>query len=1065
MDPLRVIAARASTLRERLGPGLRPGAARDERTDALLHVWLWAAAEGDAALFHRRLAWDQLDEQRAWRALAQVELARDAPLPDWALAFEEMLRLGGAAHASERCLDAGDPIAFEEVLLPFVTWARLACRREAGDAYGRFADAAHGALERQLLRTLSGHASRAMFVELSLELAAQPLDALVASGPSDAIYRGFVQRMRAEPLAFFLEYAALARVLATATLQWVAATAELLLRFSADARLIGGALGMAHELDVAAVAIGLSDPHNGSRSVAVLTFGCGRRIVYKPRSLALDAGFNRLLDWLSELGAPVSLQGFAVLCRGSYGWAQHVDYAPCKDRDEAREYYLRAGALLCVVHLLHGTDCHGDNLIAAGKYPTLIDVETMLAPKPRDLWLGADATQLARTKLTSSVLNTYLLPAYTHALHDGSVFDGSGLGANPDQDRAATFEGWTHVNTDAMRLAQCTRATPPAPRAAMSDGAVLNVYEHEPELVAGFQATYRFLSAHKAQLLAPDSPFRDLGACEVRYVHRNTTLYSHVLRALQNPRFCRDGAERSLQIEQLALLSLQSAAHDGRPGWTDIWNAERECMERGDVPQFSVLAGGDALALSPGAILPGWFQQSGHARAVERLERFDEDDLAFQVDVIRSSLRSRAPRRTTVPPARSALDLADAPSDDALLQEAVEIGAFLSRAAIHGSDHSAAWLHPVWTREHMLASPQREMDVVGSDLYDGAAGIGLFLAALERRTSAGFGTLAVAAVRPVLIELEQSGERLAQALGIGGLSGLGSIVYGLTQIARLLADARVLAGAEQAAALITDRRIAEDGASDVTLGTAGALLALLSLHELNPSDATLERAIACGEQLRSRLTPAVAAVRSIRSLEGRFLTGFSHGAAGIAYALCRLHAVTGDVELLAAARELVAFERTTFAPDEADWPDLRYPESRRFMAAWCHGAPGIGLARLACLPWMDDGETRAELERALAITLRRAPGQADHLCCGSAGVIDILAQAGRSLDRPALIHRARALAWHIVQRARQSDDYALGLPSAGSLRMPGLFQGLSGIGLMLLRLTAIEDMPEPLLLR
>jgi lantibiotic modifying enzyme len=135
------------------------------------------------------------------------------------------------------------------------------------------------------------------------------------------------------------------------------------------------------------------------------------------------------------------------------------------------------------------------------------------------------------------------------------------------------------------------------------------------------------------------------------------------------------------------------------------------------------------------------------------------------------------------------------------------------------------------------------------------------------------------------------------------------------------------------------------------------------------------------------------------------------------------------------------------------------------MAAWCHGAPGIGLARLTCLPWMEDGETRADLERALAITLRHAPGQADHLCCGSAGVIDILAQAGRSLDRPALTHRARALAWHIVQRARQSDDYALGLPSAGRLRMPGLFQGLSGIGLMLVRLTASNDMPEPLLLR
>jgi lantibiotic modifying enzyme len=80
------------------------------------------------------------------------------------------------------------------------------------------------------------------------------------------------------------------------------------------------------------------------------------------------------------------------------------------------------------------------------------------------------------------------------------------------------------------------------------------------------------------------------------------------------------------------------------------------------------------------------------------------------------------------------------------------------------------------------------------------------------------------------------------------------------------------------------------------------------------------------------------------------LAGLSHGAAGIAWALLALFARTGEERFRTAARGGIAFERSVFSTEAGNWRDLRDPEHARFPTAWCHGAPGIGLARLATVP-------------------------------------------------------------------------------------------------------------------
>ena len=75
------------------------------------------------------------------------------------------------------------------------------------------------------------------------------------------------------------------------------------------------------------------------------------------------------------------------------------------------------------------------------------------------------------------------------------------------------------------------------------------------------------------------------------------------------------------------------------------------------------------------------------------------------------------------------------------------------------------------------------------------------------------------------------------------------------------------------------------------------------------------------------------------------------------------------------------------------------------MTAWCHGAPGIGLARLRSLPHLDDATSRAEIGTALATTLAEGFGRNHSLCHGDLGNLDFVVQAAETARRPAVASR------------------------------------------------------------
>ncbi|HEY2746048.1 MAG TPA: lanthionine synthetase LanC family protein, partial [Polyangia bacterium] len=256
---------------------------------------------------------------------------------------------------------------------------------------------------------------------------------------------------------------------------------------------------------------------------------------------------------------------------------------------------------------------------------------------------------------------------------------------------------------------------------------------------------------------------------------------------------------------------------------------------------------------------------------------------------------------------------------------------------------------------------------------------------------------------------------------------------------------------------------ARDERLDVAGGAAGAILALAPLLSASGDAHVRALIVACGEHLLDRRRPSAHGSRAWVTVGGRMLTGFSHGAAGIALALASAAVATGRADFAAAAAEGVRYENALFDFGAGNWPDLRPGVDAPFAVAWCAGAGGIALARTAMAAMLDERDLGDDAERAILALRQSAAPPLDHLCCGVLGRAEVLRELGQRLDRPVLIAEADTIVAAQERRARSRGGYLVQPGPLGTMPNPGLFVGWSGVGYALLRAAAPRLVPSVLL--
>jgi type 2 lantibiotic biosynthesis protein LanM len=776
------LIARAATIDEILSGDFeaQPGQTGDsELATARITAWSRASANGDAGLFRRRLERDGLTYDDVLKRLSSA--VREAPHRhsvwiDDAAWIESALQSGSSGQTGT--VQQVGAHAFEHLLFPVVEQAETRLWTAVGTPIRHhFTEAGRADLLRMLLDQLTDLCAPPLYERFAAARGEMPTEAApTGPGASTALYDRFVADMKAGGFRrLFEEKPVLLRLIATLTRQWIEAVHEFASRLDVDIEAIRRDLirrdGHAR---VARIAGDLSDRHNGGRSVFIVTFEDGARAVYKPKDLRLDVAWHALIARLNASTPPLDLRAAGVIACDHYGWAEFIDHTGVNDQTGCEMYFRRAGAWLALFHCFAATDMHQENIIAAGDQPVPIDLETILqppGPAPKAHEAESAASDDAADMIANSVMAVGILPAYGRA-PDTSVF---AMGALTADWNSRIKLSWIDINTDNMRPTRTKLVDTANPNLPHVDGRYARFGDHIDAFVAGFEDYARFLSR---QTRGPDQGrlFEGFAGAPVRKVVRPTRFYSMLLQRLKTHRSMDDGAAWSAQADFIARLSDWDEKSD--PNWP-FHRAERSALLALNVPHFVLPSDGHVVSDFEGPVAT-FTGATALERAQTRLRDFDEREVAWQTAVIRANTTQTRPSNSA-DALRSLLKSDVAATDTAFASESDRIASEISEHAIRRGG-SASWIGLDWMGDAEVF----QLAPLGPDLYNGVSGIAVFLAAHSAVAShAPSAELALAALTHLRRKLkDRNAARFARSLGIGGATGLGSLVYALTVISR-----------------------------------------------------------------------------------------------------------------------------------------------------------------------------------------------------------------------------------------------------------------------------------------
>ena len=984
----------------------------------------WRDDYDSEALYRARLDGLGLDERALGALLVEPpeELAARLERPSWADTAEQALRTAPAAAPAPAAGLSWEE-GFATVIAPFtLTAAERLTRAVEHDGAGALVDP--GALRRcfteQLAAVLVRLARRTLVLELNVLRVRGTLD----GATPELRFADFVRRTasRAGLGALLTEYPVLARLLAQAGEQAADAWAEILTRLAEDrAALVETVFAGRDPGLLTEVRTGTGDRHERGRTVAVLGFEHGDRVVLKPRPLAVHRHFNEAVHWLNSRLPGLELRTLTVLDRPGYGWVEHVAAAPCTDAAQVGRFYRRFGALLALAHTLGGTDFHFENLIAGADQPVLVDLETLFHPTPDRP--SEDLVDPARVLLTDSVYRTALLPVLL--VGDHGAVDLSALGGDPDAPLPDPVTGWSAPATDEMQLIRTTGVFRRADNRPRLNGADADPAAHTEALLGGFRAGYDAIAAGHDQL---SGLLADFAADETRVILRHTRQYTNLLDESTHPDLLRDAVHRDRLLDVLWRDSV------GDPLLSALVDAELADLWAGDVPLATGRPADHRLRLGRSTVADA-VAESGHDWVRRRLAAMGRTDRYDQEWVIRAALAVRkgeGERRLVVPPPGPAG--ATIPDQERLLTAACGIAdQILAGAQDDGRRVNWLGLEPLEGDLHWALLPQ------GAGLPHGYCGTALFLAQLADLTGVErYAAVARRALTPIPALLSALGEQPTELPFVGaGFSGLGGIAYALALLSWLLDDPDLSVWAATAVDLAAT---AAGTGSDpgVLQGDAGCLAAMLAVHRTTGLPAAWDTARVSAGRLLARPVDELST------------GGFTDGAPGIGWALLRFAHAGGGADFAEAGLDRLRSAAAHYSPDRA----------RESRVGWCAGLNGLALATADC--GAADADPRlATLLDAVTTAATRHWVAADHsLCHGETGLLELLlaaTAAGRAAPGAALPRGGALLA--------ALDRFGPRCGTPDSLSSPGLLSGLAGIGHGLLRLGFGDRVPSVLLLQ
>ncbi len=392
---------------------------------------------------------------------------------------------------------------------------------------------------------------------------------------------------------------------------------EFVERLEKDSELVCELIG-APCASIADLTMDCGDPHNGQRSVMIVTFDSGAKVVYKTKNLKVQILWNSILELINpvihEEFAFRGPQAIPLIARDNYAWVKYLEQSPAQEDSEAvHRFMVRMGCLSLVASRLRANDLWGDNLITQNDQPYIIDVETLLQPVV-DFSIDAPHLHTGLVSLRSSPhpdLPATELGALTYSKNiisgmeatSNSSQRGSGFDAVIDADKQG--RSWVSIVMDERR--PTLQGEPP------------HLIDWFDSFAEGYRSASRALSRESSRLTAL---VFEHSADVSRVIIQGTFDYYRAMNSSWLPQYCRDTRARTL-----ALMRTVNNWHGGRylESPSIAWE-EAVALADGDIPYFTSRADSVALfngdiALGDIAVLSGMESITSHIDSIDNTEQ------------------------------------------------------------------------------------------------------------------------------------------------------------------------------------------------------------------------------------------------------------------------------------------------------------------------------------------------------------------------------------------------------------------------------------------------------------
>lgn len=848
-------------------------------------------------------------------------------------------------------------------------------------------------------------------------------------------------------------YPVLGRSIVVLGRQWLSSCRELLHDVAEDDDQLTAESLLAHGAGrLKVVRAGLGDVHLGGRSASELVFHNGSRLIYKPRPVEPEALYAQVVQELNQMTG-LEMRAAQVLPRGDHGWCEYVCHDEVYNVSDFGRYYRRLGGVLAVLHVLGTTDMHLGNIIAAGDQPVPVDLETIFQP-PSIIASGVGkANDLALDVLSRSVLSTSMLPQRVFGDGVNPGVDISGIGGGTSRFSARPLPRVVAAFTDQMAIEAERRELGRGANRPYKGNEIAEPGDHAADILAGFTEAYDAIMMNKevfARIIEGAADTR------IRTVLRNTRRYDLFLYEARHPRYLRDGKDQDRMLDKL-----WTTVPD-RPDLAAVAESERRQLLCGDVPSFSCIADSRDLLTGNELVQPGFFREAPLESAKSNIEGLDESHRALQLRIIADSL-------STLPGCSAEVSAhlhrpSDLSESSSLAQISRACLDHLSNDALLGSE-DCTW---IGIGVDGLRDESLTYKPLTTTFYDGLAG----MAVVYAHAAAVFGSqryadLAWRCLTPVVAELanvvRNGGDR-----PVGAYAGLAGALYAAHEVGNVLQDEThqplLMESVPHLMSLVVKEKQA-----DLISGIAGCLAVTTRLHAR------------CGEGLHELEELADLAVERLETLAvttsaglgwgvepgNPLLGGFSHGSAGIGWALLQAGVHFDDRRAERMGRRGLSYDESLKNFGEGGWQDLRdFPDNTGNLPGkpvqWCHGATGIGISRVLAYRLTGDGGYLESAKSAVAAVCETGSLPNQSLCHGTSGSIEFLGLASdlyEAEERNIAEQRRTQLLDELCAELR-STGFSFGRISGQNV--PGLMMGKAGVCMTLLRAASPRAIPSPL---